>query len=59
MCLTHLWRKVKEKLLIELLEFKSLNEHSLGEFLKRKKYHFHLRQLDLIKYLTQPGNIGS
>ena len=33
MCLTHPWREVQERYLIELLELNTLNEHFSHEFL--------------------------
>ena len=39
-CLTHPWREVQERFLIELLELNTLNEHFSYEFLIRKKYIF-------------------
>ena len=40
MSLTHHWREVEKKFLIELLELNALNEHFSYEFLMRKKYLF-------------------
>ena len=40
MCLSHPWRGVQERFLIELLELNTINEHFSYEFLMRKKYIF-------------------
>ena len=41
MCLTHPWREVQERFLIELLKyFNTLSEHLSYEFLIHKKYLF-------------------